>query len=74
MQVMSTPTTKVTLGFSDKDHPFWGIAKPVIQTCCVAFLLRVFAEDFDATEVKTIVGTLLGSFGLELFNVRDKKR
>jgi hypothetical protein len=66
MQVGSN--TKVTFGFSDKDHPVWGILKPLVLTACVGLLLYTFADSFDKTEVKTIIGTLLGSIGLEGIN------
>lgn len=68
-----TKGTRVTFGFGDKDHPVWGLLKPIILTVCVALLLKLFADSFDSTEVKTIIGTLLGSFGLEAVNARKKR-
>lgn len=74
MEVMSTPTHRVTLGFSEKDHPMWGLLKPLVLTCCVASLLYLFADNFDKTEVKAVIGTLFTSFGLEAFNSERKRR
>lgn len=65
---MQVNNTRVWFSFADKDHPLWGILKPVALTACVACLLFAFADSFDKTEIKTIIGTLLGSFGLEGIN------
>jgi hypothetical protein len=65
--------TKLTFGFGDKDHPVWGLLKPLVLTSCVALLLVLFADSFDTTEVKTIVGTLVGAYVLEAVNAKKKK-
>lgn len=72
MQVMKTPTTTVTYSFRDKDHPIWGILKPMVLTGMVSFLLWLFASNFDSSEVKTILFTLFGSYGLEGLNARRR--
>lgn len=74
MQLMHTNGgTKVSMSFHDKDHPIWGIVKPVVITGLVSFLLWLFSANFDQTEIKTIVFTLIGSFGLEAVNVKKPK-
>lgn len=74
MHVMTTDHTKISLGIADKDHPIWGVLKPLTLTACVGGLLYAFASNFDSSEVKTIIFTLLSSFGLELVNVRKRGR
>ena len=72
MRIATTKKKIVTLNWSSKDSPLWGILKVVVSTLCVASLLWMFADHFDTGEVKAIVLFFLGSAVTEGVNVRTK--
>jgi hypothetical protein len=73
MQVMKTRHTEVSLGFRDKDHPIWGILKPLVNVGVLTVVLWLTSSNFDETEIKTIVGMLLANFGLEGINAKQTR-
>ena len=49
-------------------HPVWGLLKYVATLVAVAFCMWLFANDFDETEVKSLItfaGLFLGGKGVE---------
>ena len=75
MKIAESTTTKTTWSyFAEKDHPLWGILKLLIVGCTVALLLTFNATTFDSGEVRTVIGTLVATFILEGFNIRQKKK
>lgn len=72
MHLGDTGNKEVTVGMAEKDSPMWGYLKPAVQALCTSLILYLAAEDFDKTEMISIVFIWMAAFGLETINVKPK--
>jgi hypothetical protein len=73
MNIAETQNTRTTFSFwRDKDHPVWGLLKPLFIAASCTLLLTFNATNFDSGEVRTAVVTYLIAQFLEGFNVKRK--
>lgn len=65
-------TERASWGFHvpEKDHPIWGLLKPVVSTLCLGITLSFTSSSFDAGETAALVANWLAHTGLEGFNLK----
>lgn len=57
-------------GFSNPKHPVWRLANVIVVMSCLTVVLWTNAQDFDATEIRSLVE--MGAIIIGLETVRQK--